>query len=146
MTDHSGRVHGPLVTAFARGARAFAWVALAGQAIAFATYAVSGLYHPWSWLKIGFLYVLSFCGTAAEVTAPALGSAPFRVRLVLMLGTSLVVSVAFRAGAAVVRSARPRGAGDAVAWGAAPAVPFDPVTIAPAWPMRLPGGASNPAM
>ena len=28
----------------------------------------------------------------------------------------------------------------------AAAVPFDPVTIAPAWPMRLPGGASNPAM
>ena len=124
MTDDSGRVHGPLVTTFARGVRAFAWVALAGQAIAFATYAVSGLFHPWSWLKIGFLYVLSFCGTAAEVTAPALGSAPFRVRLVLMLGTALVVSVAFRAGAAVVRSARPRGVGGAVAWGAAPAVPF----------------------
>ena len=28
----------------------------------------------------------------------------------------------------------------------AAAVPFEPVTIAPAWPMRLPGGASNPAM
>src|SRR5207247_8516948 len=28
----------------------------------------------------------------------------------------------------------------------AAAVPLDPVTIAPAWPMRLPGGASNPAM
>ena len=28
----------------------------------------------------------------------------------------------------------------------AAAVPADPVTIAPAWPIRLPGGASNPAM
>ena len=28
----------------------------------------------------------------------------------------------------------------------AAAVPLDPVTIAPAWPIRLPGGASNPAM
>lgn len=124
MTDDAGRVRGPLVTALARGAVAFAWIALAGQAIAFAVYAVSGLYRPWSWVKIGLLYVLSFCGTALEVTAPALGPAPLRVRLVLMLGTALVVSVAFRAGAAVVRSARPPGVGSAAAWGAAPAVPF----------------------
>jgi hypothetical protein len=124
VTEDAGRARGPLVTALARGALAFAWVALAGQAIAFAVYAVSGLYRPWSWVKIGLLYVLSFCGVAVDVTAPALGSAPIRVRLVLMLGTGLVVWVAFRAGAAVVRSARAERVSAAAVWGAAPAVSF----------------------
>jgi hypothetical protein len=124
VTDDAGRARGPLVTALVRGALAFAWVALAGQAIAFAVYAVSGLYRPWSWVKIGFLYVLSFCGVAVEATVPAVGSGPLRVRLVLMLGTALVVWVAFRAGAAVVRSARFPGVGAAAAWGAGPAAPF----------------------
>lgn len=124
MTDDAGRERGPLVTALVRGVLAFLAVAAAGQAVAFAVYAASGLYRPWSWVKIGLLYVLSFCGVAVEVTAPGLGTAPFHVRLALMLGTALVVWVAFRAGAAVVRSARPSGVGAAAGWGAGPAVPF----------------------
>ena len=124
MTDAAGRERGPLVTALARGVMVFLAVVAAGQAVAFAVYAASGLYRPWSWVKIGLLYVLSFCGVAVEVTAPGFGAAPFHVRLVLMLGTALVVWVAFRAGAAVVRSAKPTGVGPAAAWGAAPAVAF----------------------
>lgn len=124
MTGDAGRARGPLVTVLARGALAFAWVALAGQAIAFAVYAVSGLYRPWSWVKIGLLYVLSFCGTAVEAIVPALGPEPIRFRLALMLGTALVVWVGFRAGAAVVRSAGPARVWAAAAWGAGPAVPF----------------------
>lgn len=124
MTDGAGRARGPLVAALTRGALAFAWVALAGQAIAFALYAVSGLYRPWSWVKIGLLYVLSFCGVAVQVTVPALGPDPIRVRLVLMLGTGLVVWVAFRAGAKVVGAVWPSRAVAACLLGAAPAVPF----------------------
>jgi hypothetical protein len=124
VTDEAGRERGPLATAILRGATAFAAVAVAGQAIAFALYAVSGLYRPWSWVKIGLLYVLSSCGVAIDVTAPALGSAPLRVRVVLMLGTALVVWLAFEAGAAVARSARSPGVGAAAVWGAGPALPF----------------------
>ncbi len=43
-----------------------------------------------------------------------------------------------------VRPTRTPAASSASAFAAA--VPFEPVTIAPACPMRLPGGASNPAM
>ena len=43
-----------------------------------------------------------------------------------------------------VRPTRTPAASSASALAAA--VPLEPVTIAPAWPMRLPGGASNPAM
>ena len=124
MTEAAGRARGPLVTALARGALAFVGVALAGQAIAFAVYAASGLYRPWSWVKIGLLYVLSFCGVAIEATVPALAAQPIRVRLVLMLGTALVVAVAFRAGVAAVRATRSSRVSSAAVWGAVPAVPF----------------------
>ena len=43
-----------------------------------------------------------------------------------------------------VRATAAPDASSAAAFAAA--VPLDPVTIAPAWPIRLPGGASNPAM
>ena len=79
-------------------------------------YAASGLYRPWSWVKIGLLYVLSFCGVAVEVTAPGLGAAPFHVRLALMLGTALVVWVAFRAGARSSGRRGPSGVCAAAAW------------------------------
>ncbi len=130
MTGDAGRARGPLVTALVRGTLAFVGVALAGQAIAFVLYAVSGLYRPWSWVKIGLLYVLSFCGVAVDVTVPVLGSAPYRVRLALMVGSLAVVGAGYFAGRAVVRSMTEpsgRSSGDlrsAAAWGAAPAVPF----------------------
>jgi hypothetical protein len=124
VNEAAGRERGPLVTALGRGTLAFVGVAVAGQAIAFAVYAASGLYRPWSWVKIGLLYVLSFCGVAVEATVPALAAEPIRLRLTLMLGTALVVAVAFRAGVASVRSTRSSRMGGAAAWGAAPAVPF----------------------
>jgi hypothetical protein len=124
VTEAAGRERGPLVTALGRGTLAFVGVVVAGQAIAFAVYAASGLYRPWSWVKIGLLYVLSFCGVAVEATVPALAAEPIRLRLTLMLGTALVVAVAFRAGVASVRSTRSSRMGGAAAWGAAPAVPF----------------------
>ncbi|MEO8476438.1 MAG: DUF6350 family protein [Actinomycetota bacterium] len=130
MTEDAGRARGPLVTALVRGTLAFLGVALAGQAIAFVLYAVSGLYRPWSWVKIGLLYVLSFCGVAVDVTVPALGSAPYRVRVVLMAGSLAVAGAGYVAGRSVVRSmAEPtdrstRDLRTAAAWGALPALPF----------------------
>jgi hypothetical protein len=124
VTGEAGRERGPLATALVRGALAFAWVALAGQAIAFAEYAASGLYRPWSWVKIGLLYVLSFCGVAFDTVGATPGSAPSRVRLVLMLGTALVVWLAFRAGRSTAGTAGMRDVRRAGAWGAAPALAF----------------------
>lgn len=124
MTGEAGRARGPLATALARGALTFVWVALAGQAIAFAEYAATGLYRPWSWAKIGLLYLLSFCGVAFEASGGALGSAPSRVRIVLMLGTALVVWLSFRAGRATAGTAAPQDVRRAALWGAAPALTF----------------------
>ena len=124
MTGEAGRVRGPLASSLVRGALTFAWVALAGQAIAFAEYAASGLYRPWSWVKIGLLYVLSFCGVAFDASGATPGSAPSRVRLVLMLGTALVVWLAFRAGRATAGTVGSRDVRRAGVWGAAPALAF----------------------
>ena len=57
---------------------------------------------------------------------------------------SLTAATASSAASVGLRPTRTPAASraSALAW----AVPLDPEMIAPAWPMRLPGGASNPAM
>jgi hypothetical protein len=140
VRGEAGRARGPLPTAATRGTLAFVWVALAGWALAFAEYAATGLYRPWSWIKIGLLYVLASCGVTVDVSGPAVGPNPARVRLALTLGTALVLWVSVRAGRTVARSARgarsatPDAPGSrsrlvsAAGWGTLPAVPLAVLT------------------
>ncbi len=78
-------------------------VALAGQAIAWLTYAVSGAYRPWSWFKIGLAYALGgarvgFTTTSVRASADdvTVTVAPLAVTIGA-LAIALVV-LAFRAG------------------------------------------------
>jgi hypothetical protein len=84
----------------------FVPVALAGQAIAWLEYAVSGLYRPWSWLKIGAAYTLASVRVPFDVSPSDVGPAepgpPVSSMLVVALGalTVGVLVLAFRAGRA----------------------------------------------
>ncbi len=81
----------------------FVPVAVAGQAIAWLEYGISGLFHPWSWLKIGLAYTLTSVRVPFEATVSDsfVGPAPARsATLELTIGalTVAVVVLAFRAG------------------------------------------------
>jgi hypothetical protein len=84
----------------------FVPVALAGQAIAWLEYAVSGLYRPWSWVKIGVAYALASVRVPFDVSASDVGAAepgpPRSSMLVVALGalTVGVLVLAFRSGRA----------------------------------------------
>lgn len=75
-------------------------VVLAAQAIAWLAYAVSGIYRPWSWLKIGLAYALGSVRVPFDVVAQADGTV-VDSRLVVAFGalTILVLVLAYRAGA-----------------------------------------------
>lgn len=89
-----------------RGAlEVFVPVALAGQAVAWLVYAVSGAYRPWSWFKIGLAYALGgsrvgFTTTSVRVKGGEVfvTVAPLTVTIGA-LAVALVV-LAFRAGRA----------------------------------------------
>jgi hypothetical protein len=91
-------------------------LALAGQGLAWFVFAVSGAYHPWSWFKIGFAYVLSASRVPFTVTgfggAGAFGAAGAADadRLVVAFGafTVLVIVLLFRAGREQGLQAEPR--------------------------------------
>jgi hypothetical protein len=74
---------------------------LAGQAIAWLGYAITGTYGPWSWLKIGFAYALAGLRVPFLMTPePRGGEVPAQEPFVMALGALTVAAVvlAFRAG------------------------------------------------
>ena len=103
-----------LLSGLRRGALlVFLPVFLAGQAIAWLTYAVSGWYRPWSWFKIGVAETLSsvrvaFVSTTTDRQPGGVFSrtdpiVELRSSLALAVGALLiaVVVLAFRAGRAL---------------------------------------------
>ena len=110
-----------LLTGLRRGVLlVFVPVALAGQAIAWLEYAVSGLYRPWSWAKIGVAYSLASVRVPFHVTTADLGVASGprtegSSLLVIAVGvlTVVVLVLAYRAGRAQAQGSerRPLAAG-----------------------------------
>lgn len=94
---------------------------LAAQAFAWLAYAISGVYSPWSWIKIGLAYALASARVPFDVTAQTnatLGASDVATsQLVLALGalTVLALVLAFRAGAAQARGLEKRPARAAMA-------------------------------
>ncbi len=115
-------------------------VALAGQALAWAGYLISGAYGPVSWLKIGFAYALTSVRVPFEVTQRDLGG-PEAARTETMevaLGalTVAVVVLAFRAGRDQARGLERRPLA-AAASGAVVGVGFAVPSLLIAVPVRL---------
>ena len=86
---------------------AFVPLALAGQAIAWIEYAISGWYRPWSWVKIGFAYTLTGARVGFDATVRAAATRhpskdlPFsEQRMEIAVGALVVLAVVllFRAG------------------------------------------------
>ena len=105
-------------------------VFVAGQAIAWLTYAVSGWYRPWSWFKIGLAETLAsvrvtFVARRVATSAP-IGRAPQAGSVLEIAIGALVVAVvvlAFRAGREQARGLEGRPLAAATA-GAAPGLGF----------------------
>jgi hypothetical protein len=90
-----------LVSGLRRGTvLVFLPVFFAGQAIAWLTYAASGWYGPWSWLKIGIAEALASVRVAFDTTGETLEGEPSTATLQVALGalTILVLVLAYRAG------------------------------------------------
>jgi hypothetical protein len=92
-----------LVSGLRRGTLfVFLPVFLAGQALAWLTYAVSGWYHPYSWFKIGLAETLSSVRVPFTASAHAEGSlgpgAPGTLVVATGALTILVLVLAYRAG------------------------------------------------
>ena len=92
-----------LVSGLRRGALlVFLPVFVAGQALAWLTYAVSGWYHPYSWFKIGLAETLSSVRVPFTASAHAEGSpgpgAPGTLVVATGALTILVLVLAYRAG------------------------------------------------
>jgi len=90
--------------AAARGLLAFGVAAAVGVAIGMAEYAATkGAYRPWTWIKVGFLYLLSFCGVGLHVDSSGpstfgLGETHLQLRMPLMVGTALIGWLLVRGG------------------------------------------------
>jgi hypothetical protein len=90
----------------ARGFAAFAIVTAVGVAIGLAEYAATnGAYRLWTWVKVGVLYLLSFCGVGLRVDStgvPTFGVTETHLlfRIPMMVGTGFIVWLLFRAGRA----------------------------------------------
>jgi hypothetical protein len=93
-----------IAAAACRGLAAFGIVTAVGVAIGMAEYAATnGAYRPWTWIKVGFLYLLSFCGVGLHVDSSGpstfgLGETHLQLRLPMLVCTALVVWLLFRAG------------------------------------------------
>jgi hypothetical protein len=72
----------------------FVPVFVAGQAIAWLTYAASGWYHPWSWFKIGLAETLA----SVRVAFATGGEEPATLQVAFGALTIAVLVLAFRAG------------------------------------------------
>jgi hypothetical protein len=128
------------------GVLAFAVATCVGVAIALTEYAVSGgAYRLWTWVKVAFLYVVSFCTASLRVTllAPRAGDARAPEEIVLrfsfLLGTLLVLWLLSLAGRRVAGDGA--GAGAIVAGAAAAVAGFAAPVFAIALPatLRFPG-------
>lgn len=118
---------GPAIRAGLRGGvLAFAVGTLVGVAIGLIEFVASGgAYRWWTWVKVGFLYVVSFCTASLRVilSAPREGGGrvpqEIHLRFAFLLGTSLLLWMLSLAGRRVAREgARPA----AIAAGAIAAV------------------------
>ena len=100
--------------ALRRGLVALGWVVLAAQAYSFLIYILAGRpFRPWSFVKIGWLYLLSFSRVGLQVTVgssfsaivnPGVhGETVYRVHLAFLLGTAFSSWLLFRAGQVVAR-------------------------------------------
>jgi hypothetical protein len=91
-------------------------VFLAGQALAWLTYAASGWYHPWSWFKIGLAETLASVRVPFTSTETADGVASVATLQVAMGALTVAVLVlAFRAGREQARGLGRRPAAAALA-------------------------------
>jgi len=97
------------------GLRVFALATAIGVAIAMVEFAASGgAYRLWTWVKVGFLYVVSFCTAALRVTvlAPRANGVRvpevFQLRFAFLLGTFGLLWVLARVGRSLARAADPR--------------------------------------
>jgi hypothetical protein len=125
-----------------RGFLVFVALAAIALAIGLVEYAASGgAYRLWTWIKVGFLYLVSFCGVGIRgqsALPPGVTPAPTTVdfRLPMMLGTALAVWLLFRTGRLVVKIAG-GGRRDAVGVTAAAALGFAVPTFLVALPATL---------
>jgi hypothetical protein len=133
-SDSAGRRSVPLYEALRSGLIALGWVALAAEAFSFLIYFLAGRpFRPWSFVKIGWLYLLSFSRVGLRVTVggplSALikggvgGETIYTVHLAFLLGTALAAWLLFRAGRSAALRADLSPLGRA-ATGAAVAIPY----------------------
>jgi hypothetical protein len=132
-----------LLSGLLRGALlVFLPVFVAGQAIAWLTYAVSGWYRPWSWFKIGIAETLASVrvGFVSTSFPPVNGVVPTSTTDVFALCVGAlavaVVVLAFRAGREQARGLEPRPFAAAVA-GSLPGLGFALPMVLVALPVTL---------
>ena len=112
-------------------------VFLAGQALAWLTYAASGWYHPWSWFKIGLAETLASVRVPFTSTETADGVASVATLQVAMGALTIAVLVlAFRAGREQARGLEKRPAASALA-GSAVGLGFALPMFVAAFPITL---------
>jgi hypothetical protein len=105
---------------------------VAGQALAWLTYAASGWYHPWSWFKIGLAETLA----SVRVAFLTAGAEPATLQVAFGALTIAVLVLAFRAGREQARGLEPRP-GHAALAGAAVAIGFALPMFLSAFPVTL---------
>jgi len=127
-----------LLSGLRRGALlVFLPVFLAGQALAWLTYAASGWYHPWSWFKIGLAETLASVRvpfTSTETADAVMSVATLQVAMGAL--TIAVLVLAYRAGLAQSRELE-RRPGAAAAAGSAVGLGFAVPMLVAAFPITL---------
>jgi hypothetical protein len=119
---------------FKEGLAATGWMVLATQALAFVVYFAAGRpFRPWSFVKIGWLYLLASSRVGLRVTvgsalsslvnAGAPGETVYRVHLALLTFTVLAAWLLFRAGRRAAGASKSSPAQSCLA-GAAVAIPY----------------------
>jgi hypothetical protein len=115
-------------------------VALAGQALAWTAYAITGAYRPFSWFKVGLAYTLASVRVPflATVDAPGAEGPPAAEPFVVAIGalTVAVVVLAFRAGRDQAEGLETRPLAAALA-GASVGIGFAVPAFLVAFPVRL---------
>ena len=129
-----GRRSGPSIGWLGPGLVALGWTALAAEAYSFLVYFLAGMpFRPWSFVKIGWLYLLSFSRVGLRVTVGGTlsalidkgvgGEIVYTLHLAFLLGTGLAAWLLFRAGrTAALRIDAPALSRGAI--GAAVAIPY----------------------